>query len=68
MNPNYMNIVAKCIAILEHAGYSVESQVWSDRNRCHMWGLIIPQRMAHGGYQRITVNFDDLKEEAKLYE
>ena len=68
MIPNYLNIVAKCIAILEHAGYRFESQVWSDRSRCHVWGLIIPERMANGGYQRITVDFDDLKKEAKLYE
>lgn len=74
VNPEYtelinnMDIINKCIDILHMAGYRVESQLWSDRNRCHMWGLIIPERMANGGYQRITVNLDDLKDEAKLYE
>jgi len=33
-----------------------------------MYGFIVPERMANGGYQRITVNLDDLKDEAKLYE
>ena len=68
MNPDYMNIVNRCIYLLCMAGYQFESQVWSDRSRCHVWGLIIPERMANGGYQRITVDFDDLKKEAKLYE
>lgn len=74
MNPEYtelvnnMNTINRCIYILHMAGYRVESQLWNDRHRCHMWGLIIPERMANGGYMRITVNLDDLKEEAKLYE
>lgn len=57
-----------CIIALERAGYTFESQTWNDRHRCHMYGFIVPERMANGGYQRITVNLDDLKEEAKLYE
>ena len=56
------------IRVLEGAGYTFEYNNWSDRYRCDMWGFIVPERMAHGGFKRVTLTIDQLKDEAKLYE
>ena len=56
------------IRVLEGAGYTFEYNNWSDRYRCLMWGFIVPERMTHGGFKRVTLTIDQLKDEAKLYE
>jgi len=66
MNP-VVELPDRCIQILEKAGYSLESWWWNDRYRCHIWNFITPERMSNGGFQRVMLTLDQMKDEASLY-